>query len=74
MRLEVDTSKETFQIVPDPKFGKGHFISEPNLKKRVEQGLKAWNELSCPHEFETIISNSKYTVQKCSLCQKIKKE
>lgn len=74
LRLQADTSKKSIKIVPDPIFGKGHFISEPNLKKRIEKGLSEWKILSCNHEFETIIEKSRYKVRKCRLCQKVKKD
>jgi hypothetical protein len=73
LRLEADTNKQTFSIVPAPRFGSGNLVSHPNVQERVKMGLLAWEELSCKHEFLTIISRKKYTVMKCSKCGKIKK-
>lgn len=73
LRLEADTSKQTFSIAPDPRFGKGHLISHSNIEQRVKMGLKAWEELTCKHEFETIVNRKKYLVRECSKCKKIEK-
>jgi len=73
LRLEADTSKKTLVVNPDPRFGRGKFISHSNIKERIKQGLLAWNELTCPHEFETIIKRRRYTVLKCIKCGKISK-
>lgn len=73
LRLEADTSKLTFSIVPDPRFGSGNLVSHHNIKERVKMGLRAWEELSCKHEFVTVIDRKKYTVMKCTQCGKIKK-
>jgi hypothetical protein len=73
LRLEADTSKKTLIINPDPRFGQGKFISHANVRERVRLRLLAWEELSCPHEFETIIDRPRYKVQKCVKCGKISK-
>lgn len=73
LRLEANTSKQTFSIVPDPRFGSGHLVALPNLRKRIRVGLLAWEKLSCKHEFVNIIDRKKYTVTKCSKCGKIEK-
>lgn len=74
LRLEADTSTKTITIVPDPLFGAGHLVAEPNVRHRIEMGLSAWKELSCNHEFETIIDKRHYRVLKCGKCQKVSKE
>jgi len=74
LRLEADTTKKTLGIVPDPLFGSGKLVSQQNLRKRIEMGLSAWKELSCKHEFETIVDKRRYRVQKCHKCQKLVKE
>ena len=73
LRLEADTLKKTFSIVPDPRFGSGSLVSHPNIRERIKRGLLAWEKLSCKHEFVTIIDRKKYTVKKCGKCGKIKK-
>lgn len=73
LRLEVDTSKQKFTIGPDPRFGKGSIVSHHNIKERVRKGLQAWEELSCEHEFVTIIDRKKYSVMECTKCGKIEK-
>lgn len=74
LRLEADTSKKTFAIVPDPLFGTGVLVSEANVRLRIEKGLSAWKELTCNHEFETIVDKRRYRVLKCVKCQKVSKE
>ena len=73
LRLEADTSKQTFSIVPDPRFGSGHFVSHHDVNERVKMGLLAWEELICEHEFVMIIDRKKYTVKECRKCKKIEK-
>jgi hypothetical protein len=74
LRLEADISKGTIVLAPDLTFGKGHLVSNPNIKKRIEEGLSSWKILSCKHEFETIKEKSRYIVRRCCLCNKIEKE
>jgi hypothetical protein len=73
LRLEADTSKKTLKINPDPRFGQGKLVSHANVRERVRLGLLAWEELSCPHEFETIIDRRRYKVLECVKCGKISK-
>ena len=73
LRLEADTTKNSFSIVPDSRFGKGKLIVYPNKQERIRRGLLAWKKLSCAHEFETILKKRKYTVLKCDKCGKISK-
>lgn len=73
LRLEADTAKNSFSITPDSRFGKGHIVSYPNKGERIKRGLLVWKELSCPHEFQTILKKRKYTVLKCAKCGKISK-
>ena len=73
LKLEADTSKQTYSIVPDPRFGSGKLVSHHDVKERVKMGLLAWKELICEHEFVTVIDRKKYTVMECSICGKIKK-
>jgi hypothetical protein len=73
LRLEADTTNDSFSIAPDSRFGKGIFVSYPNTKERIRRGLLAWKELSCEHEFDTIVKKVKYTVLKCNKCGKISK-
>jgi len=47
LRLEVDTSKKTIDIAPDPRFGKGTYVSDKNIQERIRRGLESWKELSC---------------------------
>ncbi|MEJ2243367.1 MAG: hypothetical protein P8X87_02340 [Candidatus Bathyarchaeota archaeon] len=67
LRLEADISKGTIVLAPDLNFGKGHLVSNPNIKKRIEEGLSSWKILSCKHEFETIKEKSRYIVRRCCL-------
>ena len=69
----IDTSKKTFTISPDPRFGRWYVISNPNIKERVKLGLRAWEELTCEHKFVTILDKKKYIVKECSKCKKIEK-
>lgn len=72
-QLGIDTSKKTFTISPDPRFGQWHVITNPDIKERVKMGLRAWEELTCEHEFVTILNRKKYVVKECSKCKKIEK-
>ena len=45
LRLEADIQKQSFSIVPDPRFRKGMFVSDPDVKKRIKKALKGWNKL-----------------------------
>jgi len=45
LRLEADIQKQSFSIVPDPRFRKGMFVSDPNVKERIKKALKGWNKL-----------------------------
>jgi hypothetical protein len=73
LRLEADTSKKTFVIAPGPLFGSGKLVAHANINERIRIGLLAWEELSCPHEFETLIDKRRYKVLKCNKCGKISK-
>jgi hypothetical protein len=73
LQLQADTSTKKFSIVPDPRFGRGHLVSESNIRRRVKMGLRAWELLTCKHEFTTIINRKKYVVKECSKCKKIEK-
>jgi len=73
LQLEADTSNQKFSISPDPRFGKGHIVSESDIRKRVKMGLRAWEILTCKHEFTTIINRKKYIVKECSICKKMEK-
>ena len=73
LRLEVDTFKQKFSIIPDPRFDKGNMVSHHNINERVRRGLKAWEELCCEHEFVIIIDRKKYSIMKCSKCGKMEK-
>ena len=59
--LKVDTSRNMFSIGPRVP------------KERVEVGSQEWKQLSCEHEFVTIVDRKKYLVTKCSKCGKIEK-
>jgi len=74
LRLEADTSHQSFSIVPDPRYGKGHLVSHRNLQERVRMGLEAWEKLSCEHNFTIVVDKKKYRVFECSKCGTIKKE
>ena len=71
-RLKADMSKEKYIIAPHPRFGHS-IISYPDIKERIKIGLSAWKELTCKHEFVTIIDKKKYTVMECRKCGKIEK-
>ena len=73
LQLEADTSKQVFSIGPDPRFGSGHLVSHRNVRERVKLGLRAWELLTCKHEFTTILIRTKYIVKECSKCKKIEK-
>lgn len=73
LQLEADTSKQKFNIVPDPRFGKGHFVGESDIRKRVKMGLRVWEILTCKHEFTTIVDKKRYIVKECTRCKKIEK-
>lgn len=73
LQLVADTSNQTFSIRPDPRFGKGHLVSHPDIKERVKMGLVVWGQLICEHEFVTIVNRKKYIVKECGKCKKIKK-
>lgn len=45
MYLNADIKKKEFQIVPDEKLGRGVLVSQPDVKKRIEQGLEALQKL-----------------------------
>jgi hypothetical protein len=45
LRLEADTTRQTFRIIPDPRFAKGHLVTHSNRKKRIRNGLIAWSRL-----------------------------
>lgn len=59
--LKVDTLNNRFSVVPRVR------------KKRVKVGSQEWEQLSCEHEFVTIVDRKKYLVTKCSKCGKIEK-
>lgn len=73
LRLEANTAEKKFAIVPDPRFGKGHLVSESDIRKRVEMGLRAWEQLVCEHEFVTLVDRRRYVVRECSKCKKMEK-
>jgi hypothetical protein len=74
LRLNVDTSKQTFSIEPDPRFGKGNLVSNAILVERVKEALRAWELLTCTHEYITIIDRKKYSVVKCRKCGNMEKK
>lgn len=44
--INVDTNREgLFEIVPDPKYGQGYIVSEPNIQDRISKGVKALSDL-----------------------------
>ncbi len=45
LRLAVDTQEKKFKIEPDLRFGKGMFISWPDVQERVKKGLESWERL-----------------------------
>ncbi|MFZ3147486.1 MAG: HNH endonuclease signature motif containing protein [Methanothrix sp.] len=46
LRLIVSTSKEKFEIQPDPSFGEGRMISEADARIRIRNGIKEWKKLN----------------------------
>jgi hypothetical protein len=73
MRLEVDSTKGTFNISPDPRYGEGAIVSNADVKERIKNGLRAWERLACEHAFVAIVKTNRYTVKECSKCKKIVK-
>ena len=45
LRLVVDTASKSFQIQPDPRFGKGVIVSWPDIPERVRRGLESWGQM-----------------------------
>lgn len=73
LRLEANTSNKTFSIGPDPQYGSGILVAEPNIKKRIGKGLQAWKELTCDHNFAVLADSKKYSVKQCTKCGRIEK-
>jgi len=59
--LKVDTLNNRFSLVPRVP------------REKVKVGSQEWEQLSCEHEFVTIVDRKKYLVTKCSKCGKIEK-
>jgi hypothetical protein len=72
-QLGIDTSKKTFTMSPDPRFGQWSVITNADIKERVKVGLRIWEELTCEHKFVTILDRRKYIVKECSKCKKMEK-
>jgi hypothetical protein len=73
LRLEVDSANGTLSISPDPRFGEGRIVSEAEVKERIRMGLLAWEELTCEHDFVTVVERKQYTLKECRKCKKASK-
>jgi len=45
MKLVADTSSKQFRLEPDPHFSRGVLVSWPDLRERIERGLRTWEQL-----------------------------
>lgn len=72
-QLVVDTVKKDFKIAQNLSLGEWGFISEQDVKVRIQKGLKKWEEINCKHEFVTVSNKKKYSVRICNKCGKKEK-
>lgn len=45
LQLAVDTKGGRFLIRPDPRYGRGHFVSWPDEAERIRKGLRLFSEM-----------------------------
>ncbi|MEP0824069.1 MAG: hypothetical protein HRF40_01135 [Nitrososphaera sp.] len=45
MRFVVNSNIKQLMLQPDPRFGQGMLISEPDITKRIHKGIDAWKKL-----------------------------
>jgi hypothetical protein len=56
-RFVVDSASKELNLQPDPRFGSGMLISEPDLVTRISKGIMAWKELEKKASGECIPRN-----------------
>lgn len=72
MRIFIDTVEKKASLDLDPRFERAKMISGLT-RENILNGINYWKTTTCDHNFEEILERKKYTVLKCTKCQKIKK-